>query len=151
MLSLHGLRKPVFVAHQMLNRLGSERVVVDGDGKESLVHAIVTRRGESMQALVYALIETSDATPTQVEIVLPKKPKHAPQFTRLGASENNILSNYRELGSPANPTREQLKELRAVNTFAAASASEVRIEQRDGQWLAAFKMETPGLALLEID
>jgi xylan 1,4-beta-xylosidase len=151
MLTLHGLRKPVYVAHQMLNRLGDQRVAVKGDGKESLAQAIVTRRGESVQALVYAFAETSTVTPATVEIVLPEKPKHAPHLTRLGANENNILANYRALGSPPNPTREQLRELRAVNTFAAAPTSEVRIEQRDGQWLASFKMEAPGLALLEIN
>ncbi len=151
MLSLHGLRKPVYVAHQMLNRLGNERVAVEGDGKESLAHAIVTRRGESVQALVYAFAESADATNLRVEIVLPEKPRHTPRLCRLGAIENNILANYRALGSPANPTREQLKELRAINTFAAAFPNEVRIEQRDGQWLASFSMETPGLALLEIN
>ncbi|MCU0772888.1 MAG: hypothetical protein MUE94_14140, partial [Verrucomicrobia bacterium] len=100
---------------------------------------------------VYAFAESADATNLRVEIVLPEKPRHTPRLCRLGAIENNILANYRALGSPANPTREQLKELRAINTFAAAFPNEVRIEQRDGQWLASFSMETPGLALLEIN
>ncbi|MCX8090197.1 MAG: glycosyl hydrolase [Verrucomicrobiae bacterium] len=149
MLSLHGLRKPVYVAHQMLNRLGNERVPVVGDGGEPLAHAIVTRRGAAWQALVYAFAETTEARATTVELILPNQPERPPRLTRLGARENNILAAWRAMGAPPYPSREQLKELRAVNTFAPAPADALRIESRSGRWVAVLEMETPGLALVE--
>lgn len=149
MLSLHGLRKPVYFAHMMLCRLGDERVPVAGDGEERLAHAIVSKLGARRQALVYAYAD--DATPTRlkVQVALDAAPTSSPRLTRLGSEENNILAVYREMGSPAYPTREQIAELRSANGLRPAPSSEVRIERAGDKWAASFEMESPGLALLE--
>ena len=150
LLSLHGLRKPAYVAHQMLERLGDTRVPVAGDGRMSLAHAIAARRGEARQVLVYAFAESSQAQRLTVEVELDARPNRTPALTRLGAEENNILAAWRAMGSPANPDREQIRSLRAVDTFRAAPAGDVRLREENGRSTAAFTMESPGLALLEI-
>lgn len=135
MLSLHGFRKPVYIAHMLLNRLGDRRVPVAGDGEEQLEHAIVTTRGDARQALVYCFAEQE--RPERVEIaLLLDRPAEAPRLPRLGERENIILSVYRAIGAPAYPTRAQLRDLRAADKLAAAHASEVRIEKTADGWVA---------------
>lgn len=149
MLSLHGLRKPVYMAHMLLCRLGDERVAVQGDGEERLQHAIVTKLGARRQVLAYAFAEETTPSRLKVQVQLDAPPTSSPRLTRIGSEENNILALYREMGSPPYPSREQIAELRSANDLRSAPASDVRIEQCDGNWLAVFEMESPGAALLE--
>ena len=145
MLSLHGLRKPSWFAHVLLQRLGVVRVPVAGG--DELVGALATRDGAEARVLVYAYPENHDAAPSSVTVRIPLPPgiPRAPRLFRVGAAENNIIATWRALGAPAYPTRAQLDQLRAANVLQAAPAGDLRIE--DGH--AVFAIERPGIALLE--
>ncbi|XHR31157.1 MAG: hypothetical protein ACFUZC_11495 [Chthoniobacteraceae bacterium] len=149
MLSLHGLRKQSWMAHQLLNRLGSERLQVIGGN--DLIGAIATR-GEGREAvLVYAYPEHHDAPskPLRIRVAWPHG---SLALTRLGAEENNIIATWKGMASPAYPTASEIARLRESNTLTAAASDAVHlvnIEDGPKGIYAVFEMECPGVALLE--
>ena len=143
MLSLHGLRKPAWFAHQLLQRLGHQRIPCMGG--DELMNAIVTSTNNGGRALVYAHPPTS-AAPVSVQKIRVHLPADAQdiRLTCLGAEENNIIASWKALGAPAYPTPEQLGLLRSANTLKDAP-EKITIEYD----YAIFTMENPGVALLE--
>jgi len=151
MLSLQGLRKPSYIAHQLLERLGHKQVSTSGAGLDAHHHAMVTRDGDQVRVLVSALPDSAEAVPTplSVEVPLPGRPAETPRLYRVGDRENNILATWRELGAPPVLSRAQTAALQAANGLTVATASAVRVEKGPGGWTATFSMENPGVALLE--
>jgi xylan 1,4-beta-xylosidase len=145
MMSLHGLRKPAWFAHQLLNGLGSSRVPVSGGN--DLINAVATRaENGAFRLLAYAYPGGIDDAPGRVALAVGLPPgARAIRLTRIGSVENNILAAWRELGSPAYPTAAQLAVLQAANRLQESPASAVRMENGS----AFFEIERPGVALLE--
>jgi len=144
MLSLHGLRKPAWFAHQCLERLGNARIEVTGG--DELSGALVTQDGERFQMIMYLYPEKTDllSTSAQVRVQLPTD-FDTLKLTRLGEAENNVIAQWRAMGAPAYPTPAQLQTLRSQNSLQAAPEGEL---QTDDGW-AIFAMERPGVACLE--
>jgi xylan 1,4-beta-xylosidase len=145
MLSLHGLRKPAWFAHQLLNRLGSGCVPVTG-GNE-LLGAFATRDGDSAAALVYAYPRNTDGNSARITLRVAW-PFEQPNLIRLGAEENNIIATWRAMGAPSYPTMKELSHLREGNTLQFAPAEAVRLESATEGRMAVFEMDCPGVALL---
>jgi xylan 1,4-beta-xylosidase len=144
MLSLHGLRKPAWFAHMLLERLGTERVPVRGE--DELIGAVATTGEGGAKVLVYAYPEKPGTEPVSETVRVAVPPGAGlPRLTRLGAAENNIIAMWRTLGAPDYPTPAQLDQLRAANILETASAEALCIE--DGH--AVFTIERPGVALIE--
>lgn len=142
MLSLHDLRKPAWFAHMLLERLGSERVPVAGG--DDLTVALATRGKAGFQLLIAAYPQTPDVAPEQISVRVPLPAGSGkPVLTRLGATENNIIATWRNLGAPAYPTRAQISALRKTNSL--QTTPDLRVEDNH----AVFAMERPGVALLE--
>ena len=143
MLSLHGLRKQSWFAHQLLERLGSERIPVEGG--DALTGAVATKGPDSWSILVYAYPESPDAPPTTetISIELPPAFKNFTLY-RLGKDENNVVAQWKAMGSPPYPTPAQIKELRAGNTLMTAPVADIQIQEN----VATFTLERPGVALL---
>ena len=143
MMSLHGLRKPSWHAHALLNRLGQTRMPVTGG--DDLINAIATRSANGVQILVYSYPEsvTDPMKKLSVQIPVPTDAK-SPRLFLIGSVENNILANWRGLGAPAYPTPKQIDELRTVNVLRQSSSE---LQFKNGN--AIFDIECPGVALLE--
>ena len=143
MLSLHGLRKPSWQTHVLLDRLGQSSVPVTG-GNE-LVNAVATRSVDGAQILIYAHPPTLGETVKthRVQVSLPRNAK-TPRLFRIGAKDNNILANWRALGAPPYPTASQIAQLRAENSL-RESADNCLVENNK----ATFELECPGVALIE--
>ncbi len=144
MLSLHGLRKPAWFAHVLLERLGVESVPVSG-GTE-LCGALATVDGGHYTVLVYSYPQEETAAPQSVTITLtlPENTQNL-QLTRVGAQENNIAAVWREMGGNPYPKREELALLHMRNTL--RPAPHMALQREGGR--VSFSMETPGVALLE--
>lgn len=139
MLSLHGLRKPIYHAFQLLSRLGTQRVPVTGSGLNPEVNAIATRAGERRSVLVY--VTTANEARGRLVIRLPGVPTGA-RLTRVCDGENDIIAEWRSLGAPAYLTRDQQQHLHARNGLSSTSITEI-----DG--VAQLTLDTPGIALIE--
>ena len=146
LLSPHGLRKPGWFAHMLLERLGVARISVTGG--DELIGAFATCDGPRSAVLIYAYPEKYDQTPSTqtVRVTLPPGSARTPLLTRLGASENNIIATWRALGAPAYPTRDQIERLLADNVLTPAQLGDLQVEEG----CATFTLERPGVALLEI-
>jgi xylan 1,4-beta-xylosidase len=146
MLSLHGLRKPAWFAHQLLEKLGRRSVPVTGG--DPLTGGIATNGPDGQRILVYAYPENPEAAPEsqEISITIPEQAKGV-RLTRIGARENNAIAQWRAIGAPPYPTREQINQLRSENTLQPASVAEIQIHDTT----ATFRMERPGVALLEVD
>ncbi len=144
MLSLHGLRKPAWFAHMLLERLGTKCVQVEGG--DDLTRVLATTGEGGGKVLISAYPGEPGAEPVRetVRVVLPPGAGR-PRLTRLGAQENNIIAFWKTLGAPASPTPAQLRELRDANTLVAAADADLRLEAG----VAIFEMERPGVAFLE--
>jgi xylan 1,4-beta-xylosidase len=152
LLSLQGLRKPAYHAFQLLSQLGHERVTTHAQGGDSFLNAIVTTgRSGRAHALVYAYDHADEPTRQSIEVALELPPAaRAGALYRIDANENNVLARWHELGAPAYLSREQTRELAADNAL-KRSTQTIRCEPHDGRGIAHFTMESPGVALLEID
>ena len=150
LLSLQGLRKPAYHAFELLAKLGNQRVEVKGTGLDDLLGAIATTTEEGKQLLVHAYDHDDAPVPRSIDVSvdLPSDFGTATLF-RVDRRENNVITQWKELGSPAYLSREQLRELKAVNAL-RPSPDAVRIKSDDGRVTAHFTMESPGLALLDL-
>ncbi len=147
MLNLHGLRKPSWQTHRLLRRLGTTRVpVAGGDG---FTDAIATSDG-GRRILVYAHPTTfADPLATgTVSIRMDREPRQ-PSLWRIDRRDNNIITRWQELGSPAYLDRTALADLRDHNGLHTSPNAVTVTRDADG-WLATFSLENPGVALLEI-
>jgi xylan 1,4-beta-xylosidase len=145
MLSLHGLRKPAWFAHQVLERLGDAQIEINVSGP--LNGAVATASAESTEILIYAYAEKPDDAPVTepVSLNLPENYRDIKLY-RLGADENNVISAWRAMGAPQYPTPSQIKELRDGNTIHEAPAEALAVNGS----VASFDMERPGVALFVI-
>jgi xylan 1,4-beta-xylosidase len=145
MLSLHGLRKPTWFAHQLLNRLGPRQLPVDGNS--ALTATLATRSDQGFQLLTYAFPNDPEAAPVQetITLTLPEN-RHAVQLYRLGERENNIIAHWQSMGSPAYPTPDQIRELIKSNVLQAVATRDYTTENRSFQ----FELERPGVAFIEL-
>lgn len=154
LLSLQGLRKPAYHAFQLFGRLGHERLNVRAEGADSFVNALVTTAPleSRAQVLVYAYDHADAPARQSVEVAvdLPAGTRSATLY-RIDSTENNVVTRWRELGAPAYLSREQTRALAADNALRAMPATSVRFQPDAGRAVAHFTMESPGVALVEID
>ncbi len=144
MLSLHGLRKPSWFAHQLLGMLGDVHVPVQS-GNDG-IGAVATMKNGRPAAIVWSYPETIHAPVVEVDIQL-NWPQSTARLIRLGATENSIIATWRQMGAPASPTPAQISELKNGNQLRPAPATEIRFSEGH----LHFKLECPGVALLTVD
>lgn len=153
LLNLQGLRKPAYHAFELLSMLGAERVPVACDEADSFLDAIVTSTPGERRAhvLIYAYDHADDPPVRSVEAAVDLPPgARTGSLYRVDSTENNIIARWREMGAPAYLSRQQTRELAAENVLRRSSVA-VRCEHEEGRVTARFTMESPGIALLEID
>ncbi len=151
MLNLDGLRKPNYFAHQLLCKLGSEKIEVEGVGDLN-TNAFVTRNGKEISAIVYAFdinyTEESAVGNSKVEFTLPAgTDKNSISLIRLDSKENNIVNTWKQMGSPAYPKQAEIKSLAENNEL--SSSSNFKINSVPEGLLVTFDMETPGIVFIQ--
>ncbi|MBA3936405.1 MAG: hypothetical protein H0X38_03000 [Planctomycetes bacterium] len=144
MLSLHGLRKPSWMAHRLLCMLGSREIHVEGG--DSTVGATATVDGAT-RILVWRHPMNADAPQAwgRVVVRLAGEPTQALRMWRLGSTDNNILAAWRGYGSPAYPTPPQLADLRRANVLTEQPV--LTVKDALG-WAALVDLEQAGVALV---
>lgn len=150
LLNLQGLRKPAYHAFTLLHLLGTQRVPLPDATPDALHGAIVTRSDTEARILVYAY--APDATmeePLQVQLTLPPEAAGRPVLHRIDSRENNVLTRWRELGSPVYLHPSDRNALAAVDTL-QVSPTPVMVEPAGDERSATFAMARPGVALLTV-
>ncbi len=152
MISMDGLRKPSYFAHQLLCKMGSVQVPLENDGDHQ-TGAFVTRDGDRIKAILYAFdIEYKMEDPytkKQVEFYLPDSAgSRTAHLTRVDSGHNNILKTWNDMGKPIYPDKKELEYLRSNNRLTASEQIRV-INDTKGKRLV-FEMEAPGMVYVEV-
>jgi len=155
MISMDGLRKPNYFAHQLLCMLGDEKVLHAGTNLSDSRNAFITRDKEGIKAIVYAFdtqYQPGDAPGTcQVEFDLPAGiDLDKVRFYKIDTKNNNIVTSWNEMGSPAYLKKDELLHLQGINQLTSDNKG-AKIEKTANGHKALFTMQTPGVAMLEVD
>lgn len=128
LLNLHGIPKPTYRAYELLHRLGSDLLVVDG-GHET-VDAWAVKRGEgSMTVLLtnHALPRHPIATERVRVSVTNAPPPRSAFVERIDGAHANAKATWTELGEPEYLTRPNVQRLQEAS----------RIEREPQPWECA--------------
>lgn len=153
MISLDGLRKPNYFAHQLLCLLGDEKIQVAGNNLSDQYNAFVARNKKGIQAIIYGFdvnYQVTDAPGSrQVEFDLPSGINLKDlYFYRVDSKNNNIISSWNEMGSPTYLKKDELLQLQGENQLVVDKKG-VKIEKSGNGHKAVFTIETPGVVMLE--
>ena len=113
------VKLPIFLAYELLAKLGPERVPVLGPGLESRVRGLATRQDRgSAQVLVYHFDEANEegegrAVPVQVEVSGLEVEAVTLTHYRIDKERSNAYRAWARLGRPEEPTPEQLVQIQA--------------------------------------
>jgi xylan 1,4-beta-xylosidase len=136
-----GLPKPSFNAFKVLHELGDQRIAVESND------ALVTRRSDGAYAIAVWNLSLPEENGEPKEITLDLKGmrgEHSATIELLDSGHGSLRKAYAAMGSPANPTQAQIRELRN----AAKLPPPVAMPIRDGK--IECKLEPKALALIEI-
>lgn len=160
MLSLQSLRKPSYHAHQLLGKLGDERVScqLEGAPGDGLCGALCTRHSQSgrLSVLLWSFDPDHEApfdrtSQRQVTLALPLGARReTTHLWEVNARDNNVLHEWKEMGSPPNLLPAQIASLRERNVLGASRSAGQIVALPDGQAQVNFEFKFPGAALLEL-
>ncbi len=115
LLTLHGVPKPAYRAYELLHRLGTEQLVVDG--LHETVNAWAVRQDDSVTVLLtnHALPRHSiKVEPVTVRLREAREPRQV-HLERIDETHANPARVWREMGAPEYLSTLQLEQLQAVS------------------------------------
>ena len=133
-----GIPKAAFNAFAMLHRLGDQRL------SPELKDALVTKRADGTLAIaVWNYADPgSGGVPKDIELGSPRG--GAAEVTVLDDQHGSALTEWRRMGEPAFPTREQQQALRSAGRLPSPQACRSRTAQ------LRLTLAPHGLALIEV-
>jgi xylan 1,4-beta-xylosidase len=139
LLAAGSIPKPAFNAFKLLHGLGDERLAVTSDD------ALATRRKDG--SLVIAVWNLTGPGPGGAEKTIQLQFAHghvgSVRIARVDSDHGDVHKAYEAMGSPRNPTREQLKKLRAASQLSPAQVQKVTGDSLE------LKIPREGLVLIE--
>jgi xylan 1,4-beta-xylosidase len=135
-----GIPKAAYAAFELLHKTGEERLEIDSNS------ALLTRRKDGTLTLVVWNYSPPEEEGRARELTIHFtnfRPQQA-TISRADAQHGDPRSRYKELGSPASPTQEQLRELRKA---AHLSQPEIR---RIEKGILSLELPPHSLALIEL-
>ena len=137
LINLHGLHKPSYFAYKFLHKLGDEKLVCAD------ANAMACRDQTGLQILFWNFTqpEQNESDSVFFKRDLPAKPlapvsvtvsnlpagKYSLQICGVGYRRNDVYADFMDMGSPANPTREQVAQLAAKSSGAPLVSEAVEI------------------------
>jgi xylan 1,4-beta-xylosidase len=140
LIAAEGLPKPAFNAFKMLHMLGEIKIPASGGD------LLATRRADGTLAIaLWNLSATGlDTKAKDVDVqITGAKEKHATIY-RLDANHGSLTNAYAAMGSPVNPTREQIEKLKE----AAKLPGPEMVTLKNGE--LHLHMEPEALLLIEV-
>ena len=118
LLTLHGVPKPAYRAFELLHRLGTEQLLVDGIHETVSVWAVRQETSVTVLATNHALPRHSIKGETvNVRISEAREPRHV-HVERIDEAHANPQRAWREMGAPEYLSALQLEHLHAVSRMA---------------------------------
>ena len=167
-LASNGLDLPVLNAFRMFGKMSGERVAVQSDKGVSLdsilrsgvrsepdVSALASVDGNKVYVLAWHYHDDDVAGPfASVELNLAGLPWNRRevrvQHYRIDQNHSNAFTAWQRLGSPAQPSAEQYRELEAAGKLASMSAPNT-LQVQNGQAKLNFALPRQAVSLLVIE
>jgi xylan 1,4-beta-xylosidase len=132
--------KAAYAAFELLHQTGDERLDVDSNS------ALLTRKKDGTLALVVWNYSPPDVEGQARTVTIHFKNFHPHRATisRVDAQHGDPRAKYKELGSPASPTQEQIRELRKA---AELPGPEIRSIEKG---IVSLELPPHGLAVVEL-
>jgi xylan 1,4-beta-xylosidase len=161
LLNMQGIPKASFYAYQFLNRLG------DRELKSSDPASWITKQGNAVQALFWDFTITHPGPsvnnqefylrdlpakakdPVKLEMKGLKPGNYALTVYQVGYRVNDAFATYKDLGSPAQLTREQVKKICSQNDGKPITTAKV-IVGKDGVFSRNFPFRENDVFLVEL-
>lgn len=149
LINLQGLHKPSYFAYKFLHEMGDQKIGCPDSS------AMACRDKNGLQLLFWNYTQPEQHEPDQILFKrdLPAKPlapvlvtvsnlpagKYSLQIFGVGYRRNDVYGDFMDLGSPANPTREQVASLAAKDNGAPTVSEAVEVKA-DGKFERQFEM-----------
>jgi xylan 1,4-beta-xylosidase len=126
-LTTRDVELPVLNAFRMFGRMDGERVAAESTGSldigdvlvssvktQSDVDAIATHGSHRISVLVWSYHDNSDSGPAEIHLTV----KGVPPGWQVDQERSNAYTTWQRMGSPINPSADQLRQLRAAGKLA---------------------------------
>jgi xylan 1,4-beta-xylosidase len=159
LINLQGLRKPSYFAYKFLHEMGGEKLVCSDDS------AMVCRDKNGLQILFWNFTNVEQREPDNVFFKrdLPAKPlapvsvtvsnlpagKYSLQICGVGYRRNDVYDDFLDLGSPPNPTREQVALLAGKNSGAPLVSESIEVKA-NGIFVRSIDMRENDVYLVKL-
>lgn len=166
-LATHGVDKPILNAFRMFGMLQQQRVQATSSGALSLdallahgtaggpdIRAIATRGSDTVTVLVWSYDDSAaNATPAPVQIRIDGLPRSATKILttqyRIDRDHSDADAVWQAMGSPQNPTPQQIAQLRAAGRLQRVASPQSMPEQ-DGRLTLSLTLSRQSLALIRL-
>ncbi|MGO9436976.1 MAG: GH39 family glycosyl hydrolase [Terracidiphilus sp.] len=164
-LATDGIDKPVLNAFRLMGKLSGEWLATESDGALPLdevvahsvtgapdVNAVATQNGKEVDVLVWNYHDADVAVPdaqVQVEIDGLRGAGALESEFRVDAEHSNAYRVWQQMGSPAQPSAEQLKELEKVGQL-EQTRPDHSIATKDGMATIGLSVPRQGIVLVRL-
>jgi len=162
LLNTQGIPKAAFYAYQFLNRLGNRELVCSDPA------SWITKNGEGVQALFWDFSLTPANPPVNNQVYytrdLPAQAKEPAtlelkglepgsyrlEVFKVGYRVNDAYATYKDLGAPAQLTRQQVQKIRKLNDGSPIETATVQVG-KDGRFRKEFPLRENDVYLVRLN
>jgi xylan 1,4-beta-xylosidase len=152
MLNQQNIRKPNYLAHQLLCRLKEFRHDATVENGSTCRNAFCAGNEESQQVLLYNFQAPEGADPGPVRVTvraLPGQPVHRLKLFRITGTENNSTARWTDAGAEPYLSPGDAKRWKDSSALREAPLSELTLTPTDKGTEISFDLSGRGLAFLE--
>jgi len=150
------IKLPIFLAYELLAKLGPERVALSGPALDDQLRGFAARRDRgNAQVLVYHFDEANEegegrSVPVQVEISGLEAEVLMLTHYRIDKEHSNAYRVWERLGRPHNPTPDELTEIQAHGRLESLEPAR-QVAVIHGRVSLAFEMPVNAVSLLTLE
>ena len=164
-LATDGIDKPVLNAFRLMSKLSGEWIETESDGALPLedvvthsvngkadVNAVATRHGKEVDVLVWNYHDADVAVPdAQVEVTIDGLigTRVLESEFRMDATHSNAYRVWLQMGSPAEPNAEQLKQLQNAGQL-EETVRDKGVAMKDGKAAIELSLPRQGVAVVRL-
>ncbi len=166
-LATNGVDKPVLNVFRMFGKMKGNRLAVEGDlaydwkavrdssirGTKPDVNALASSTGKQAAIMVWNYHDNDLPAPVENVILNIKNvPAKKVSFThyRIDSENSNSYEVWKKMGSPQNPTPEQIKQLEAAGSLKQLHAVQT-LRPEKGNLTIKFLLPRQGISLVKLD
>jgi xylan 1,4-beta-xylosidase len=162
-IGLYGLRKPSYWAYYLLHQMGTQRLLLkgDGDGFGGLITGWATRDKDGSIRMILSNVTEEQSQARGSDVLtrhvlmsichLPINKQFRIRHFRIDNAHTNVYAVWEAMGSPRWPTSQQLIELQKSDGLASLSEDRKVTSGISGQVLLDFNMPMPAVSFVLIE